>query len=445
MLDSFLEVSCRRDAELQESVKLAGYMSDFPPETLYQLAQGDIKLAFGSCEEWLEKYKGTPLFHDAVQLEHAELENDVARQQADAARQSETFYKTQDQIRLQKKMLDLKLIEMSEGSPAASEGQIPVSLEPAPSPLESAEGMKAASARMRKAAFGESFGRVGGMGARRSPFRSVSTAAAPVQAGGGFNAAAGFMHNGQHIPGVPSSLLQTAGQAPQALQKGFSTPLGMMPEKIPGVPASLLPKRPMPGPAIPGRVAAGELESAAAKMRSGTLRGALTNAGQAVGGAAKSVGSTLGGFAGKAKGMLGGLRLPKFAEAEFEMNFQKTALNMQGIKNFGTSALELAKKHPERAASIGGAVIGAAGGAAAGGPDHRLSGALGGAAAGGALGHAAGGIGSRMNAGSAFGDAARNYGTGLKGNARRFMHAPDAAEEAALAAKYSSALRELVG
>lgn len=132
MLDHFLDVAVRSDAAHREQVKLAQDLQRLPNDVLYGLATGSLKLAFGSSDEWLEKYQGTPMFEEALQLEHAELENEVARQQASVANQSEQFYKTQEQIRLQKKMLDLKLIEASEqqGRQMAPGGQLPESITP---------------------------------------------------------------------------------------------------------------------------------------------------------------------------------------------------------------------------------------------------------------------------------------------------------------------------
>lgn len=115
MLDHFLAVAVRHDHDREQSVKLAADLQRLPNDLLYRLATGKEKLSFGTNEEWLEKYHGTPLFEQALQLEHADLENDVARQQADSARPAmDQFYKTQDQIRIQKKMLDLQLIETQE-------------------------------------------------------------------------------------------------------------------------------------------------------------------------------------------------------------------------------------------------------------------------------------------------------------------------------------------
>lgn len=118
MLDEFLKVAFQRETAREQSVKLASSMSNLSKEELYSLATGQTKLAFGHEEsgEWLEKYKDTPLFDQAVQLERADLENEVARSQASAAQPSmDQFWKTQEHIRIQKKMLDLQFIEQGQG------------------------------------------------------------------------------------------------------------------------------------------------------------------------------------------------------------------------------------------------------------------------------------------------------------------------------------------
>lgn len=94
------------------------------------------------------------------------------------------------------------------------------------------------------------------------------------------------------------------------------------------------------------------------------------------------------------------------AQSDFHKraSFQKEALNLAGAGQF------LLKNR-----TLAGAGVGAAGGALAGGPDHRISGALGGAALGAAGGHAGGGIYTGMAGGQTLGQAATAYGKGVAG------------------------------
>lgn len=127
MLDTFLTVAYDHELRQSESVKLANVLSTLPEEDLRKLASGEVKLSFAECspdEEgrtWLEKYKGTPLFDQALALEKAELELEVA--QTAPHEQSDAIYRARDQIRLQKKMLDLDLVAAQrDGSVAPTKG-----------------------------------------------------------------------------------------------------------------------------------------------------------------------------------------------------------------------------------------------------------------------------------------------------------------------------------
>lgn len=111
------------------------------------------------------------------------------------------------------------------------------------------------------------------------------------------------------------------------------------------------------------------------------------------------------------------------AQSDFHKraSFQKEALSLAGAGQF------LLKNR-----TLAGAGVGAAGGALAGGPDHRISGALGGAALGAAGGHAGGGIYSGMAGGQTLGQAASAYKAGLSGM-KLPVAAPAAATPAAAA------------
>lgn len=134
MLHEFIELVAEKDSFKDQSVKLARYLEKLPKETLKKLASGEMKLSFGHSEDWLEKYQGTELFDRAVALERAELENEVARTQAHASQPPmDQFWKSQDQIRIQKKMLDLQLAELLEnrGLTSTVAGQLPDKVAPA--------------------------------------------------------------------------------------------------------------------------------------------------------------------------------------------------------------------------------------------------------------------------------------------------------------------------
>ncbi len=135
MLDKFLAVAYEAQQEKTASRQLVDKLKEFPAEELLAYLNGDenCKLAFaeacgpgmGRDDTWLGKYKGTPLFSKAVELEKALVELDMAEQQQRAQEQAarpnpgETWLK-RDAIMLQKRMLDLDLV-MAEAGGAPAE------------------------------------------------------------------------------------------------------------------------------------------------------------------------------------------------------------------------------------------------------------------------------------------------------------------------------------
>lgn len=165
MLDQFLNVAYAHEKKHDDQVKLAKALTALPLEDLQKLASGNACLDIGSSDDWLEKFRGTPLFDQAMQLERSELENDIAREKAESARPNmDTFWQTASQIRLQKKMLELELQGQKNGGAPGQD--LPMSVMPAgadaaqgagaigPVPDVGPDGgtMKGASARFEKAA-----------------------------------------------------------------------------------------------------------------------------------------------------------------------------------------------------------------------------------------------------------------------------------------------------
>lgn len=137
---------------------------------------------------------------------------------------------------------------------------------------------------------------------------------------------------------------------------------------------------------------------------------AIGSAAGGVGGAVaghKFIGGASGTIAGLAGGMLAGGRLGEelgseadIAKNKFrplkDLDAKTAAMRMQKLAappiGLATRALDWAKANPSVAAGAVGAGVGAVGGAAAGGPGHRVSGALGGAAVLGAAGAGGGAL-----------------------------------------------------
>ena len=123
MLDSFLKVAMEQSEREVASRDLAKRMEGLPNETLYKIASGQLKLSMYGCTpmgehdvSWLDKYKGTPMFDQAVALEEEDLQWETQNQQVrveDSAKDQlrSQMWAMRDQIGLKKKLLDLELVK----------------------------------------------------------------------------------------------------------------------------------------------------------------------------------------------------------------------------------------------------------------------------------------------------------------------------------------------
>jgi hypothetical protein len=316
MLDSFLEVAYEVETKKSAEFELVGLLKGIPTMELRKLASGTpiaelyAKTAFlddchksssdGGPTTFLDKFKDTPLFEQALALEQESLQAEAA----DIAKRVEENsqprpWEVMDQIRLKKRLLELELAKQTAGAQVAP-------------PDEVAQGA-GAPGPVPEAAVQDSGNGLGGGVAKVG--EAEKRAAALVQFSDSFARA----------------------------------------------------------------LARSDFEKAA-------RADALTKTGSAVGALmAKTALPNLGALSGMASKVIG------------------------AAKPIASKALGMAASHPE----LAGAAVGAAGGALAGGPDHRLSGALGGAAVGAGAGHAAGGIAQGMKGGQGFTDAAKSYGSSV--------------------------------
>jgi hypothetical protein len=130
MLDHFLSAVYQTDKKHQEKRAFVEQLKKLPPKELMKIASGELKLSYPhggdhGGVEWLEKFKGTPLFEQAMQLEQAAIHADMEQQQRRQQRQQEyrledDLYSTQDQICLQKRLLELQLMQLGEQSMQAT-------------------------------------------------------------------------------------------------------------------------------------------------------------------------------------------------------------------------------------------------------------------------------------------------------------------------------------
>lgn len=137
MFEEWLSVAYNQDRQKTAQRQLVEKLKLLPNDELYKAAMGDptSKLAYvdGPSDErdsWIGKYKGSPLFQKAVELEKALLQIDMEENQRRAEESAEPkassdSYERKDAIKLQQRMLDLDLAMESAGveNPEAKEEQ----------------------------------------------------------------------------------------------------------------------------------------------------------------------------------------------------------------------------------------------------------------------------------------------------------------------------------
>jgi hypothetical protein len=122
MIDTFLEVAYGQTKEAEAKERVVEAMKKLPIEELHKIASGESKLAYFDHDgSFLQKFKGTPLFDQAVQLEQADLQ--IKMEQAQERQQQDQGWRQRDAQRdelcVEKKMLELELAKQQD---AAGEG-----------------------------------------------------------------------------------------------------------------------------------------------------------------------------------------------------------------------------------------------------------------------------------------------------------------------------------
>jgi len=159
MLDSFLEVSYGKTKHAQEMDRRVQLMRKLPHDLLMKIASGEEKLSYpigfdgDEPRTWLDRFKDTPLFEEALEIEKQELENRMADQQRRQEEQANWQARdaSRDELCIRRKMLELQLAELESGgggaeepAEAASEPAASAVAPEAPPVEEAAEQMKAA-------------------------------------------------------------------------------------------------------------------------------------------------------------------------------------------------------------------------------------------------------------------------------------------------------------
>jgi hypothetical protein len=153
MLNEFLLAAYKDNQTKLANRQLVDKLKAFDLDDLVALANGDPTAKLASyCDgpsdgpqSWLDKYKGSPLFEKAVELEKSLLEADAA---ADAKRTEEresdrTMDDQRDALRMQKRMLDLDLALEQEGGAAAAASPEPAVPATPEAPVEQAPSQTA--------------------------------------------------------------------------------------------------------------------------------------------------------------------------------------------------------------------------------------------------------------------------------------------------------------
>lgn len=128
MLDAFLEVAYQKESSRSLRNEMAEAMTALPNDELAKIASGEVKLAYmvneghsGGC--WLDQFKETPLYDEAIQLEQMDLQveaQDIQLRSQERA-QRDGLWDTRDAISLKKRLLELKLRQGEAGGAEAEE------------------------------------------------------------------------------------------------------------------------------------------------------------------------------------------------------------------------------------------------------------------------------------------------------------------------------------
>ena len=225
MLDKFLEVAYTRTKEAEDKTRLVESMRKLPNELLMKIASGEEKLAFmgHGGESWLDKFKGSPLFGQAIQLEEQQLQLDMSNKQQWAA---ESAKRTQDdavrdELCVKKKMLGLELAKQQEAQLQHEMTETPedeAMESPEQQAMEQAQGMEMHPAPAAAAKMAEYLGKSAGAEALgRDGFLAINgklVTKKKMYAG----AKAGVKRYGQLLSGGNRKILEDSAIAPPALR-----------------------------------------------------------------------------------------------------------------------------------------------------------------------------------------------------------------------------------
>lgn len=160
MLDKFLEVSYGKTKEAEDKSHLVELMKQLPNEELMKIASGETKLSHygsigGGGQEWIQEFRGTPFFEQALALEQEDLQMQMQENQR-RQQNREVWDATdaqRDTVCLKKRLMVLQLAQWQEqqGTPtpgqaeAAEHGMAQAAIPVAAPPPAAAPQMEAAA------------------------------------------------------------------------------------------------------------------------------------------------------------------------------------------------------------------------------------------------------------------------------------------------------------
>lgn len=420
MFETFLKTAHQNDKKAADERVMVEAMKKLPPDVLFKIANGEMKLAYGlECSSsgssggslgWVEQFKDTPLFEQALGLEQQSIQLEQMEQQHRAQRDAEReqepkFWEMQDRLRLQKRLLSLQL----------ASGQL-----------------QQASAAMAPAAAGAAGGAAGGAAPPPPEVTEAAGGAAPSPADGkvAFDHAAELgrrMALGDYDRAVTTNaaaelgreLAKVAFAVTDAGHKFDAADYGAQRDAV-GTRREARKDYRNAAPGMHGAHSAGELvglAAGAAPVLGLNGPGIVSEVADMFRERHLNHAANQHAAGNNAYNPLGGFLTPTARESKLK---EKKALDAGALAGMGQKAIGFLGKNPGAAL---GAAAGAAGGLAHGlqkdpqGNRHILGGLAQGAvgAAGGALaGHAVQNIGGAVRGGASLGQAAKGYGQQLQ-------------------------------
>jgi hypothetical protein len=438
MFEEYLEVSYEKQTRKQATFEVVGLLEGLPDWEVEKIAEGvPVSELYGYLDHrapgtpgvktassgeltklcggdndltFLEAFKGTPLFDQAIALEQEEIQAAMLDQQKKQERRAmnqgdDQLWDARDKIRLRKRLLELELAKQQNGgSPAVAPGpgaEAQGSGAPGPVPAEgvqdSSSGLGGGVAKMGSTKHADEFDGQGLHPSLVSAYRNYGAKQTK-----GTNLREGLSTVGGAAMGAGAG--GALGYGVGALAKGLGA--NADPKSLAMIGAGVLGVLGMGAGAIVGG-SHGNADVALGKAHERVL-----SAEDKYAEAEEKVA-----FADKMGRMLARAEFAKMAQAGELLNvggmagagLAKVAFGAADMAGLAGKAVGLAKKNP----ALAGAAVGAAGGALMGGEGNRLGGALAGGAMGAGAGHAVHGVGAHMAAGASLGDAAKTYGGGM--------------------------------